>query len=113
MPPTGALPAPAAGQVYEYLELGDRIEILNSRLQVLHELLDMLRLQGQAQHSDFLVVVVIVLICVDCLILLLTLAAMLGWLGDEGGSGPSRLAAALHTRYGTGLAAALRGGTAG
>ena len=32
--------------------------------QVLHELLDMLRLQGQAQHSDFLEVIIIVLICV-------------------------------------------------
>lgn len=32
--------------------------------QVLHELLDMLRLQGQAQHSDFLEIIIILLICV-------------------------------------------------
>jgi hypothetical protein len=46
------------------MEMGDRIEVLNARLQVLHELLDMLRLQGQAQHSDFLEVIIILLICV-------------------------------------------------
>ncbi len=32
-------------QVFEYLEMEDRIEVLNARLAVLHELLDMLRLQ--------------------------------------------------------------------
>lgn len=31
---------------------------------MLHELLDMLRLQGQAQHSDFLEIIIILLICV-------------------------------------------------
>ena len=41
-------------QVFDYLEMEDRIEVLNARLGLLHELLDMLRLQGQAQHSDFL-----------------------------------------------------------
>lgn len=33
--------------VFEYLEMEDRISVLNARLAVLHELLDMLRLQGQ------------------------------------------------------------------
>jgi uncharacterized Rmd1/YagE family protein len=40
--------------VFDYLEMTDRIKVLNNRNAVLHELLDMLRLQGQAQHSDFL-----------------------------------------------------------
>lgn len=31
---------------------------------MLHELLDMLRLQGQAQHSDFLEIIIIVLVSV-------------------------------------------------
>lgn len=72
-------------KVFEYLEMGDRIEVLNNRLAVLHELLDMLRLQGQAQHSDFLEVIIIVLICVDVVILLATLAATLGFIGGGGG----------------------------
>ncbi|PSC76072.1 Sporulation RMD1 [Micractinium conductrix] len=72
-------------KVFEYLELQDRIEVLNARLQVLHELLDMLRLQGQAQHSDFLEVIIIVLICVDVVILFATLAATLGFIGGGGG----------------------------
>jgi hypothetical protein len=40
--------------VFDYLEMEDRIAVLNARLAILHELLDMLRIQGQAQHSDFL-----------------------------------------------------------
>lgn len=74
-------------RVFEYLEMEDRISVLNARLAVLHELLDMLRLQGQAQHSDFLEVIIIVLICVDVVILLATLAATLGLIGGGGGEG--------------------------
>ena len=58
------------------MEMGDRIEVLNARLQVLHELLDMLRLQGQAQHSDFLEVIIILLICVGELVV--------GWRSMQG-----------------------------
>lgn len=72
-------------RVFEYLEMGDRIAVLNARLAVLHELLDMLRLQGQAQHSDFLEVIIIVLILVDVIILLATLAALMGLIGGGGG----------------------------
>lgn len=90
-------------KLFDYLEMNDRIEILNSRLQVLHELLDMLRLQGQAQHSDFLEIIIILLICVDCLILLFTLAALLGLVGRGGGI-HNQLAA---TRWGAPLAALL------
>jgi uncharacterized Rmd1/YagE family protein len=72
-------------QVFEYLEMRDRIDILNERLAVLHELLDMLRLQGQAQHSDFLEVIIILLICVDLVILLAQVAATLGLFGFSHG----------------------------
>ncbi|EFN59183.1 hypothetical protein CHLNCDRAFT_138081 [Chlorella variabilis] len=71
-------------KVFDYLEMEDRIEVLNARLGLLHELLDMLRLQGQAQHSDFLEVIVIVLICVDVVILLAQVAATLGAFGFDG-----------------------------
>ncbi|PRW58417.1 Sporulation RMD1 [Chlorella sorokiniana] len=95
-------------KVFDYLEMNDRIEILNSRLQVLHELLDMLRLQGQAQHSDFLEIIIILLICVDCLILLFTLAALLGWVGPGGSSIHNQLAS---TRWGASLSALLGTGS--
>jgi hypothetical protein len=79
------------------MEMGDRIEVLNARLQVLHELLDMLRLQGQAQHSDFLEVIIILLICVGELVV--------GWRSLQGvlRCAAPRRAALLYT-----AAAALR-----
>lgn len=40
---------------------------------------------GQAQHSDFLEVIIIVLILVDVIILLATLAALMGLIGGGGG----------------------------
>ena len=36
----------------DYLELGDRVEIVNARLGVLHEMLDMTRLQQVALHRQ-------------------------------------------------------------
>ncbi|KAL4859376.1 Sporulation protein RMD1 [Chlorella vulgaris] len=71
-------------KVFDYLEMEDRIAVLNARLAILHELLDMLRIQGQAQHSDFLEWIVIALICIDCVILLAQVAATLGVFGFQG-----------------------------
>ncbi|KAL4421985.1 hypothetical protein ABPG77_011008 [Micractinium sp. CCAP 211/92] len=91
-------------RVFDYLEMEDRIAVLNARLAVLHELLDMLRLQGQAQHSDFLEVIIIVLIFVDCVILFATLAATMGLIGG-GGVGPGGHNPAQHVHSLGGLLA--------
>ncbi|GBF95854.1 hypothetical protein Rsub_08445 [Raphidocelis subcapitata] len=46
----------------EYLELGERVEVLNARLEVLQDLLDMLRDYTAHQHSSNLEIIIIVLV---------------------------------------------------
>eukprot|EP00887_Chlorella_sp_A99_P005589 scaffold1.g5589.t1 len=74
-------------KVWEYLEMNDRIDVINTRLAVLHEMLDMLRSQQHALHSATLEWIVIWLILIDVVILLFQLAATMGWVG-KGGLGP-------------------------
>ena len=69
------------------------------RLSVLHEMLDMLRSQQNALHSERVELIIIWLIVADCIILLFQLSASLGWVGKGGGGGggkgPGDLLAAL------------------
>ncbi|MGQ8363896.1 RMD1 family protein [Glaciecola sp. 1036] len=48
-----------------YLELKPRIELLNLKLQTIHELLDMLAAEQNHQHSSFLEWIIIILIAVE------------------------------------------------
>lgn len=66
----------------EYLEYDNRVEVLNSRFQVLQEMLDLLRDQTNAVHTSRLEWIVIWLILVEVLIGLLECASILGWLGS-------------------------------
>jgi hypothetical protein len=78
-------------KVWEYLEMEDRIEVINTRLSVLHEMLDMLRNQQNALHSERVELIIIWLIVADCVILLFQLSASLGWVGKGSGKGPGDL----------------------
>ncbi len=71
----------------QYLELDPRVEVLNTRFEVLQQMLDMLRDHQNNEHSARLEWIVIWLIVVECLIGLLDLAGLLGWVG---GPGPGR-----------------------
>lgn len=62
------------------------------------------RCAPQAQHSDFLEVIIIVLIFVDCVILFATLAATMGLIGG-GGVGPGGHNPAQHVHSLGGLLA--------
>ena len=57
----------------EYLEYDNRVEVLNSRFQVLQEMLDMLRDHQNNSHTERLELIVIWLEC----------ASILGWVGTE------------------------------
>lgn len=76
-------------KVWEYLELQDRIEVVNTRLQVLHSMLDMLRNQQVSLHSEKMELVVIILILIDVAILLFQAAASVGWVGVHSRIGAS------------------------
>ena len=67
----------------EYLEYDNRVEVLNSRFQVLQEMLDMLRDHQNNSHTERLELIVIWLIVVEVLIGLLECASILGWVGTE------------------------------
>jgi len=71
------------GQVYdrvwEYLELEDRIEVLNNRLQVLHSMFEMLRNQQSELYSEKLEWIIIWLVAIDLVVLLLQLVATAGY----------------------------------
>jgi uncharacterized Rmd1/YagE family protein len=51
--------------VCKYLELKPRIELLNLKLQTIHELLDMLATEQNHKHSSFLEWIIIILIAVE------------------------------------------------
>ncbi|KAG1667234.1 hypothetical protein FOA52_009799 [Chlamydomonas sp. UWO 241] len=55
-------------RVNEYLDLHSRVELLNSRLSVLQEMLDMLRGHLENSHSVRLEWIVIWLIAIECLV---------------------------------------------
>ena len=56
--------------VAKYLDLTPRIELLNHKLSIIHELVDMLASEQNHKHSAFLEWVIIVLIAVDILVYL-------------------------------------------
>lgn len=71
-------------RICEYLELDTRVEVLNSRFQVLQEMLDMLRDHQNNYHNARLEWIVIWLIVVEVLVGLLELLGLFGWVGREG-----------------------------
>ncbi|GAX76442.1 hypothetical protein CEUSTIGMA_g3887.t1 [Chlamydomonas eustigma] len=70
-------------RVIEYLELGERVELLNSRFTVLQEMLDMLRDHQTNIHGVRLEWIVIWLIAVELLVGLLEVLALFGVIGHE------------------------------
>lgn len=63
---------PALGPVYEasraYLEIGQRVQLLNQRVSVLSDLLEMLKEHLTAAHGEFLEWIIIILIAIEILI---------------------------------------------
>ncbi|KAK9796644.1 hypothetical protein WJX73_007435 [Symbiochloris irregularis] len=70
-------------KVCEYMELDNRVEVLNNRFQVLQEMLDMLRDHKNTAHSARLEWIVIWLIVVEVIVGLFECASILGWVGNE------------------------------
>jgi uncharacterized Rmd1/YagE family protein len=67
----------------EYLEYDNRVEVLNSRFQVLNEMLDMLRDHQNNAAGTRLEMIVIWLILVEVIIGLIEIFSILGWVGKE------------------------------
>jgi uncharacterized Rmd1/YagE family protein len=78
------------GRVCEYLELDDRVDVLNARFAVLHEMLEMLRDHSHQAHATRLEWIVIVLIFVELLVGLTQVAELIGVFGRQGGGGGRR-----------------------
>jgi uncharacterized Rmd1/YagE family protein len=56
-----------------YLEIGQRVDVLNQRVNVISDLLEMLKDYSQTSHSEYLEWIVIILIFVEILIGLATM----------------------------------------
>ena len=69
-------------KVNEYMELDDRVVVLNNRFQVLTEMLDMLRDHQNNSHTARLEWIVIWLIVVEVVVGLFECASILGWVGN-------------------------------
>lgn len=70
-------------RICEYLELETRVEVLNSRFQVLQEMLDMLRDHENNHHNARLEWIVIWLIVVEVIVGLFELLGLFGFVGRE------------------------------
>ncbi|KAL4430906.1 hypothetical protein ABPG75_006162 [Micractinium tetrahymenae] len=68
-------------RVCEYMEYDTRVEVLNSRFQVLQEMLDMLRDHSNNAHTSRLEWIVIWLIVIEVVVGLFECASILGWVG--------------------------------
>lgn len=68
-------------RVCDYVEYDARVEVLNSRFQVLQEMLDMLRDHQNNGHGARLEWIVIWLIVVEVVVGLFECASILGWVG--------------------------------
>lgn len=55
-------------RLHNYLDFNSRMNILNKKLDTIHELLDMLAAEQNHKHSAFLEIVIIVLIAVDIIV---------------------------------------------
>lgn len=69
-------------KVNEYMELDDRVVVLNNRFQVLTEMLDMLRDHQNNSHTARLEWIVIWLIVIEVVVGLFECASILGWVGE-------------------------------
>ncbi|KDD75005.1 YagE family hypothetical protein [Helicosporidium sp. ATCC 50920] len=72
-------------RVCDYVEYDTRVEVLNSRFQVLQEMLDMLRDHQNNFHGVRLEWIIIWLIVVEVVVGLFECASILGWVGKAGG----------------------------
>uniref|UniRef100_A0A061R447 Duf155-domain-containing protein n=1 Tax=Tetraselmis sp. GSL018 TaxID=582737 RepID=A0A061R447_9CHLO len=70
-------------RVCDYLEMDDRVDLLNRRFSVLQEMLDMLRDQTNNAHAQRLEWIVIWLIVVEVVIGLFECLSILGWVGPK------------------------------
>ncbi|WIA12464.1 hypothetical protein OEZ86_003424 [Tetradesmus obliquus] len=70
-------------RICEYLELEQRVEVLNARFAVLQEMLDMLRDHQNNHHSARLEWIVIYLIMVEVVVGLLEVLGLFGLVGNE------------------------------
>ncbi|KAI8464476.1 MAG: hypothetical protein J3K34DRAFT_440276 [Monoraphidium minutum] len=74
--------ADSYGALYDricvYLEMADRLEVLNARFAVLQEMLDLLRDHSNNHHQEKLELIVIWLLIVGVLVALLELASLFG-----------------------------------
>mmetsp|Transcript_1605 Transcript_1605/g.3548 ORF Transcript_1605/g.3548 Transcript_1605/m.3548 type:complete len:354 (-) Transcript_1605:1000-2061(-) len=66
--------------IFEYLEIDDRIEILNARFEICEAMLDMLRDHQHAENSSFLEWIVIVLLIVEVAIGIVEILGLTGLL---------------------------------
>lgn len=71
--------------VYRYLEIESRLEVLNKRLTIVGELLDVLRSQQEHIHANKLEWVIIILVAMEVILQLvwnILLKDVLGWVGN-------------------------------
>mmetsp|Transcript_8157 Transcript_8157/g.23415 ORF Transcript_8157/g.23415 Transcript_8157/m.23415 type:complete len:422 (+) Transcript_8157:136-1401(+) len=74
-------------RVCDYLEIDDRVELLNRRFTVLQEMLDMLRDQTNNAHGQRLEWIVIWLIVIEVIIGIFECLSILGWVGPHQAGG--------------------------
>jgi len=72
-------------RVCDYMELDNRVEVLNNRLMVLQEMLDMLRDHQNNHHAARLELIVIWLIVIEVVVGLFECASLFGWMGTHVG----------------------------
>lgn len=71
--------------VYRYMEVAWRLEVLNKRLTIVGELLDVLRSQQEHIHANKLEWVIIILVAMEVILQLvwnILLKDVLGWVGQ-------------------------------
>mmetsp|Transcript_3489 Transcript_3489/g.12587 ORF Transcript_3489/g.12587 Transcript_3489/m.12587 type:complete len:528 (-) Transcript_3489:156-1739(-) len=69
--------------VCEYLDMEERIELLNARFEVLQAMLDILRDHQNTEHSSYLEWIVIALIVIEVIIGIFEVMGVFGWIGKE------------------------------
>jgi uncharacterized Rmd1/YagE family protein len=76
---------PVYKNIFRYLEINPRIEVLNKRLTIVGELLDVLRSQQEHIHANKLEWIIIILVAMEVLLQLvwnILLKDVLGWVGQ-------------------------------
>ena len=68
-------------KVGEYVELEPRIEVINQRFQLLHEMLELIRDVGNTNHSSRLEWIIIWLIVIEVIIGIVTIVSSLAFHG--------------------------------